>query len=225
MDKYARIRYMIAILCLVMTIVLITFRFASDSNSQVIIYTWSTASDITWSNIINTINTWLNQPLQANQSVDPTSWKDLSDTIAYNNAANSYVQQASSPYLLIDYKYLIPLSTIMYDGERTWVIKLSSLPLIVYYQYQLPNSKFYTYIYDSSANTSRNLDQLTILGKVKWVYIFGIKEPDWYRGVSALINTKLQTLYTGNYAQIQYLWDTLKLNNQDIYLPIPVWWS
>jgi len=120
---------------------------------------------------------------------------------------------------------LISLATTVYSGVWTWVIKLSTSPLIVYYRYQLPD-KLYTYIYDATTNSSRALDQLVMVGNIWQAFIFSILESDWYRGMSVMVDGQLQTLYTGAYTSAQYLWDIIKLNNnQQIYLPLRSTWS
>jgi len=217
-----RIRYTVALMCLVMTVVLVTYKFSdwqrvvteqSDTGSSITILTWETAS-------------WVSQTLTKSETPSsPTTWTELSTTIPSPQADHTLVQQWSNPYLLMDNLNLISLATTVYSGVWTWVIKLSTSPLIVYYRYQLPD-KLYTYIYDATTNSSRALDQLVMVGNIWQAFIFSILESDWYRGMSVMVDGQLQTLYTGAYTSAQYLWDIIKLNNnQQIYLPLRSTWS
>lgn len=218
---WRRIRYTLALWCLILTIALVMYKFFDRSNNV-----WNTS--ITTGAIITqttTTVTWVrSDPIIIPTQVSSTR-SDLFTSMPVSTDNYILVQQANNPYLLIDNRNLIALATTVYSGARTWVIKISDTPLVVYYRYQLPDTS-YTYLYDSSSNSSRELDQLQMIGKIWQVFLFSIQESDWYRGISAMIAGQLQTLYMGTYTSAQYLWDIIKLNNnQQIYLPLRSTWS
>ena len=214
-----RIRYTIALLCLVTTIVLITYKLSRTSKGEWVsigVNTWSVVSNISYTTVKDS---WF--------IVSSTTRADLSTTISSLSFANSkQLTQWLNPYLMIDNYYLIPLSTSVYGWVWTWIIKISESPLIVYYRYELLIGKWFTYLYELTSNSSRELGQLIMVGKVWKVFLFSIKESsDSYHGLSAIVDGSLTTLYTGDYTTAQYLWDTLKLNNsQEIYLPLSTSW-
>lgn len=211
-----RIRYAVALLCLVMTVSLMTYKLTLEPTDTI-----STTSQ-TWTTIQQDNEP---SPVQSGTQITPTTRTALSTTLSQSTGDHRRVSQWSNPYLLIDEYYLIPLSTSVYSGVRTGVVKLSQTPLIVYYRYELPTGQWYTFMYDFTTNSSREMGQLTMIGTVSTIPLFSLKEADSYRGISALIDGQLQTLYTGTYTSAQYLWDTLKLNNnQEIYLPLRSWW-
>ncbi len=223
-----RIRYTIALLCLVTTIVLITYKLTADQKWA----QWTSAQVSEWTGEVQSLQQWSDRNIinSDTRSLENSKTReDLTATIISSPQASNakQVMQWPNPYLLIDDNYLIPLSTSVYDGVWTWMITVSDSPLIVYYRYELPIGKWYTYLYELTTNSSRELGQLTMVGKVWQVFLFSIKESsDSYRGLSAIIDGALTTLYTGDYTTAQYLWDTIKLNNsQEIYLPLHASWS
>jgi hypothetical protein len=217
-----RIRYAVALWCLVTTIVLITYKLAADQKGE-----WAGQRVNGSMGGVQKIVDWNLVISWSRDLANPNIRQDLSTTLSLPVADSKQVTQWSNPYLLIDDQYLIPLSTTVYDGMRTWVVKVFDSPLVVYYRYELPTGRWYTYLYELISNSSRELDQLTMVGKVWQVFLFSIKQSsDSYHGLSAIIDGSLTTLYTGDYTTAQYLWDTLKLNNsQEIYLPLRASWS
>ncbi len=229
-----RIRYTIALLCLVTTIVLITYKLTANQkwsievNKQVSEWTGEEQLWVDWN--FDTPEQQKNNNESSREKIlkKSSSRQDLSTTIPLIPTTNfKQVMQWPNPYLLINDQYLIPLSTMVYGGMWTWVVKLSGSPLIVYYRYELSFGKWYTYLYELSANSSRELDQLTMVGKIWQIFLFSIiQSTESYRGLSAMIDGSLTTLYTGDYTTAQYLWDTIKLNNsQEIYLSLRASWS
>lgn len=221
-----RIRYALALWCLVMTVVLITYKLTNDQkpNTSIVDSTQNTTSTGEQTPVSETNN--LVSPTR--QMIEPNTRADLSTTLtSMFPTVWTQVKQWSNPYLLIDNEYLIPLSTTVYDGAWTGVVKITSSPLIIYYRYELPSGQWFTYLYELTNNSSRELWQLIMVGKVWQVYLFSIRQSsDSYRGLSAIIEGSLTTLYTGDYTTAQYLWDTIKLNNsQEIYLPLRMTWS
>jgi hypothetical protein len=106
---------------------------------------------------------------------------------------------------LINDRNIIPLATNVYSGSWTGVYEIYHNPLVVYYQYETIGGRTYSYLYQLSKESSRSLDNLTMIGVVRDTYLFSLKEDGRMRGLSALYNGELVTLFTGEYTNIQYL--------------------
>lgn len=209
------ISYIIPLTCLIMTVSLVTYKISTSNQKWSISLVSGYIQPTQWEYISN-----------EEKNKEPQWWADLSTSLSRQNTQFKFVYQQSQPYLLINEYHIIPLPTNVYSGTWTWVRELYKDPLVVYYQYQVPWWKWYSYLYQLQKGSSRALDNLTLLWIVRNVSLFGLKQDGWYRGLSALYDGELVTLYTWEYRTIHYLWDTLKLNNsQEIYLPLRTSWS
>jgi len=222
-----RINYVLPILCLGLTVWVVVNKLSWEKNTQVtppwLAITGNTASNLntnptTWSTIIAPepvqIFDWIQTP--------PTTRTSLSTTIPSPSTNYTIVKQWSQPYLLIK-DQLIVLDEKMQWGQRTGVEIAQNNPLIVYYRYQ-STTWTTSYLYQLSKNSSRVLDNLTLVGVVQDIYVFSLKEGNKWRGISAIIDGELSTLYTWTYTTVSYLGDTIKLdNNQSIYLSLTPW--